>query len=120
MGYLPFGSSAASACGGPLLCAPASRQVRLFLAQSILYYWCRKSADGSLLFASRLYFSCKRVFFLSGRCWVRTSVLCRVKADPWCRSCSPVFRNTCKSALLPLLIFALVRSCSCGLVYRLV
>jgi hypothetical protein len=26
----------------------------------------------------------------------RTSDLCRVKADPYCRGCSPLFKNSCK------------------------
>ena len=55
--------------------------------------------------------------FPSGRCWVRTSDLCRVKSDPGCRSCSPLFRNACKIALLSLPVFTSVRRCSCGLVY---
>ncbi len=35
--------------------------------------------------------------FESGRCWDRTSDLCRVKSRYYRRACSPSFRNTCKT-----------------------
>jgi hypothetical protein len=53
----------------------------------------------------------------SGRCWVRTSVLCRVKADPCLRDGSLLFRNTCKAADLLLKAFVGVRRSLSGLMY---
>ena len=41
-------------------------------------------------------FTCKTLLFESGRCWDRTSGLCRVKADPCVRRCSLAFKNSCK------------------------
>jgi hypothetical protein len=61
--------------------------------------------------------TCKEALSLSGRCWVRTSDLCRVKSDPLSRGSSLTFRNTCKIAYLPLEAFVSVRRCSRGLVY---
>jgi hypothetical protein len=39
---------------------------------------------------------CKCAPLVCGRCWVRTSDLCRVKAGAWVHSCSLAFKNSCK------------------------
>jgi hypothetical protein len=39
-------------------------------------------------------------YFTSGRCWVRTSDLCRVKAGRYYRACSPLFKTACRTAYL--------------------
>ena len=48
---------------------------------------------------------------------IRTPDLRRAKSRYYYRACSPLFRTTCKIALLPLAAFVGVRCYSCGLVY---
>ena len=55
--------------------------------------------------------------FPSGRCWVRTSDLCRVKSRYCYLGGSPLFRNARKSADSSLAHVVGVRRCSRGLVY---
>jgi hypothetical protein len=59
----------------------------------------------------------KTAFFWSGRCWFRTSDLCRVNAKRWRRGRSPTFGNTRKTADFSAAHVAIVRRCSRGLVY---
>ena len=53
----------------------------------------------------------------SGAEGIRTPDLRRAKSEPYCRGCSLLFKNTCKSAELPLEAFVGVRRRSRGLVY---
>ena len=60
---------------------------------------------------------CKTLLFRSGRCWVRTSDLCRVNAKRRFRRCSLPFRKPRKRRCSGIRTAADVHRCSCGLVY---
>lgn len=62
-------------------------------------------------------FTCKTTLSRSGRCWFRTSDLCRVNAKAWRRRCSPMSRNAWKPRHSSQQHPAAVRRCSHGLVY---
>jgi hypothetical protein len=98
-----------------ILCANISR-----LLAAVRAGWCTTVYKGprqSTTQFSSSAFSLQNSTFLSGRCWVRTSVLCRVKAAPYRCGFSLMFRNTCKTQHSFSRLLAPARYCSPGLAY---
>ena len=74
--------------------------------EGLLFCWnpnCRqtvvKRVESGTPTHSRIHgFTCKRALFNSGRCWFRTSDLCRVKAARWFAGGFWRLQNPCKSS----------------------
>jgi hypothetical protein len=69
------------------------------------------------VFIAALRFTYKTASFESGAEGSRTPELRRAKLGYYHRSCSPLFKNTCKTESLALVLAVPVRGRSCGLVY---